>query len=247
MPRFCLLPLETTPRDPGANFRRLQTLLADCLPRERPDLVCLPECTLTGYLFTEEDFARFAEPVPGASTRRMAELAAQWGVFLCFGLLERTAEGVYNTALLLNPAGEIVLKYRKINEKPPFQPVRIANPHDERNTIPFYEAPWGRVSILICGDLFSEAVVRQLPAGLDYLLVPMSRAFDGVSPDPARWAREERAAYLEAARRTGAAATLIVNARETGIPEPAFGGALAVTAGEVAESPHGTSEPLIWG
>jgi len=237
MPRFCLLPLETTPRDPDGNLQRLQAMLDDLIPRERPELICLPECTLTGYLYEPDDLDRFAEPVPGTTTRRMAELAAQWGVYLCFGLLERDGEQVFNTALLLNPAGEIILKHRKINEQPPFA---------VGDAVASAATPWGRVSILICGDLFSDSVVSQLPAGLDYLLVPMSRAFDRVSPDRTRWEREERAAYIKAARRTGAA-TLIVNALETGLPEPSFGGALVVTTGQVAESPHGTSEALFWG
>jgi len=105
----------------------------------------------------------------------------------------------------------------------------------------------GRLSVLICGDLFDEGVVRQIDPALDLLLVPMNRSFDGASPDAARWEREERAVYIEAVRAAGVT-TAIVNALEVGTEEVAFGGALLV-AGDgrlLAESPHGTEEMVVY-
>ena len=70
-----------------------------------------------------------------------------------------------------------------------------------------------------------------------FCLLPLKTA----PRDPA--GNEARAAYI-----TTGTTTLIVNALETGLPEPSFGGALVVDAAGrlVAESPHGTDAPLIW-
>jgi hypothetical protein len=72
--------------------------------------------------------------------------------------------------------------------------------------------------------------------------------FDGRSPDPERWEREERKVYLDGVRAVGAT-TAIVNSLEIDSDELAdFGGALLVDgAGRVlAESPHGTDEALVY-
>ncbi len=235
--RLCLLPLQTEPRNPQANLRRFEARL-ESLADFRPDLVCLPECAFTGYLYAEDDLARFSESIPGPTVAHMAQVARRYGIFLCFGLLERAPEGVYNTAVLLDPQGNLLLRHRKNAEQPPF----VCG-----SRVPVAETPFGRLSVLICGDLFHDETIERLPQGVDLLLVPMARAFDERSPDAPRWERTERDAYREAVRRVGVPAA-IVNALETGIPEPSFGGALLVGAGGelLAEAPHGSDEALLY-
>ena len=233
---IALIPLKTHPRQPDANFREAERRLAQAADA-RAGLAILPECTLTGYLYDPADLQRFAEPIPGPSTRRMARLARRYGLGVCFGLLERTPQGVFNTAALLDAQGDILLIHRKILEQPPFL---------TGNEVRTVETAWGRVGILICGDLFSDQALSLLPPSLDLLLVPMARAFDRRSPDPERWEREERQVYLDAAARAGVR-TAIVNALDVGIPEPAFGGALWVgPQGQLlAESHHGSDQLLL--
>ncbi len=237
MAQLCLLPLKTIPRRPRENWRHFQSVLEGIAPH-KPDLVCLPECSFTGYLYETRDLARFAEPVPGPTTEAMGAIARRFDAWMCFGLLERAAEGVYDTAVLLNRAGEIRLVQRKVSERPPF-----ACGEDVHSTV----TELGRVAILTCGDLFAPQAVSQLPQDLDLLLVPMARAFDKRSPHPKRWEEEERAAYLQAVRETGALAAL-VNALDVGIEEPSFGGAMLVAPGGklLAESPHGTDTVLLY-
>lgn len=233
--RACLIPLRTLPRRVEENFAELERRLEEAA-RFAPDLVCLPECTLSGYLYEPDDFDRFAEPLDGPTAQRLADWARRFGVYLCAGLLERAPEGVYNAALLFDRRGDLLLHHRKIEEQPPFL---------RGQTFQRAETELGRLGILICGDLFHEPVAQQVAGSVDCLLVPMSRGFDGPSPDAARWEREERQAYLDGVRRLGVT-TLIVNALEPIPTEGAFGGALAVDAdgGLLAESPHGSDELL---
>lgn len=235
--QVCLIPLQTKVRDLERNLAHLTECLALAVPYH-PDLVCFPECTLTGYLYEEDDLKRFAEPIPGVVTNQLGQLAQAYEVYICFGMLELTEAGVYNTGLLLNKRGEIILKHRKVAEKPPFvNGDQIDSVHTEL----------GRLGILICADLFDESARANLDPTIDLLLVPMSRGFDGLSPDMNRWVDQERGVYLEAVETVGAT-TVIVNALVHDPDNASFGGALVVDAhgNLLAEAQHGTDEMLFW-
>ncbi len=241
MTTFCLIPLKTASRNYSENYQQLQQRLAKIVPKYQPDVVCLPECTLTGYLYEEEDFARFAEPVPGPTINKLSKLSAKYGIYLCFGLIEKGDQGrVYNTAVLLDSTGKILLKHRKNNEKPPFV---------NSETVSSVDTRFGKIGILICADIFSKEVVEKLNPELDFLIMPMVRSFDGISPNCERWLKEERNMYIDGAKATRTT-TLMINALaiETENEEPSFGGALVINSlGKlVAESPHGTDDLLIW-
>lgn len=205
----------------------------------KPDLVCLPECAFTGYLYEEGDFRRFAEPIPGPTVEEMARVAQKHQVYLCFGLLERTSKGVYNSAVLLDRQGRVLHIHRKNVEQPPFL---------NGEQVESVGTEFGMLGILICGDLFHAEVVERMGRDLRLMIVPMARSFDGQSPDKERWEREERSVYLDAVKKAGVPA-VIVNALEVGTEDSSFGGAMMVSAqGELlAESPHGTDDILVYG
>ncbi len=235
--RVALVSLRTLPRHPDANRREVETQLARIAPW-KPDLVCLPECTLTGYLYRGEDLKRFSEPVPGDSTNWFGALAGKYALYLCASLLERASAGFFSSALLFDREGRLVLHYRKVEEKPPFLP---------GDSFVSADTPLGRLGILLCGDLFNERIRRRLHGSVDWLLVPLARSFDGRSPDAACWEREERRVYLEAVQAMSVT-TFLVNALEVGEQEAAFGGAMIVGADGrlLAEALHGTSQILLW-
>jgi predicted amidohydrolase len=235
--RTALIPFQTEPAHPEANFARFCQQM-EHLALLRPDIVCLPECSLTGYLYEQSQVAQFAEPLSGATMRKMSDIAQRYRVYLCFGMLEAAAQGFFSTAVLLNREGEVLLVHRKNIEQPPF--LKGEGVHSVRTE-------WGEVGILICGDLFARRVVQRLSPCLRLLLVPMSRCFDGRSPDERRWVQIERRAYLRAVRRAGVPAVL-VNALEIGVDLPSFGGAMVVGADGslLAESPHGSDIPLCY-
>jgi predicted amidohydrolase len=235
--RVCLIPLQIEIKNPSANLQHFQQRLKEVLPY-KPDIVCLPECAFTGYLYDEQDFQQFAEPILGQTTTKISALAKEHSCYICFGLLESTSEGVYSSAVLIDKAGEILLVHRKIVEQPPF----ING--DQVKTI---ETEFGRLAILLCGDLFHDEVKVKIDKPLTALLLPMSRSFDGKSPDLERWVNDERQAYLNEVKKVGVTA-LIVNSLEMASPEASFGGAIVVNSNGkmLAESAHGTDEALIF-
>ncbi|MFE4632974.1 carbon-nitrogen family hydrolase [Streptomyces sp. NPDC056773] len=80
------------------------------------DLVVLPELWTVGA-FAYEQFETEAEPLDGPTYEAMAAAARDAGVWLHAGsFVERAGDGsLYNTALVLSPAGELAATYRKIH------------------------------------------------------------------------------------------------------------------------------------
>jgi predicted amidohydrolase len=85
-------------------------------------LVVLPECLDLGW--TDPSARALAQAIPGPHAAALAAAAREHGVYVAAGLVERhserhverQAERLFNAAVLLSPAGEILLHYRKLNE-----------------------------------------------------------------------------------------------------------------------------------
>jgi predicted amidohydrolase len=154
--RACIVPLKIESRNPITNLQNFKIQM-ELIARWEPDLICLPECTITGYLFEEGDLSQFAEPIQGPMVTRMIDIARKYQVYLCFGLLEHSPTGVFDSAVLLDRQGQILCLQRKNAEKPPF----INGTLVESVKIEF-----GKMSILICGDLFNDEVLRKIKSDL---------------------------------------------------------------------------------
>ena len=99
--------------------------LMDRALAEGCDLVVYPELTLTTFFprWYPDDEAEmdrwFERTMPNNATRPLFDKAKAAGLGLCLGYAEHTEEdGVahrYNTAILVDKAGEIVGKYRKVH------------------------------------------------------------------------------------------------------------------------------------
>jgi len=136
-------------------------------------IIVLPETSITGYLsqdlktnwhvkgmplepqYTGLDPAKYAEPVPGPSTKHFCELAKAEKVYLTIPLLEvdRPAVGVpryFNTVCLANPKGELVAHYRKLTPWP-VPEKSWATPGDRG--VQTHDTEYGRVGLGICFDI----------------------------------------------------------------------------------------------
>src|SRR5688572_2820956 len=99
------------------NFQRALDGVAEAA-RAGANLVVLPELFLGPYFCQRpDDRSAFdlAEPVPGPTTRRLAEAAREHRVVLVGGsVFEKSADGkFFNTAAVFNPDGALVGTYRK--------------------------------------------------------------------------------------------------------------------------------------
>lgn len=133
-------------------------------------LVVLPECANYQYFpASQEMLLALAEPLNGPSVQRWSELASSHGGYIAGGILERSDDGIHNSAVLVGPHG-LVGCYRKLHRFGWERDWLLAG-----NELPVFDLPDLniRVGMLICYDLrFTEAVARLALSGIDLLVVP---------------------------------------------------------------------------
>jgi formamidase len=96
--------------------------------------------------------------IPGPETERLGALAQETGLWLVPGsVFERADEGIYNTALVFSPEGELVTSYRKCF---PWQPYETSLPG--RSVVTFDIEGVGRLGLAICHDGVFPEIFRQL-------------------------------------------------------------------------------------
>jgi predicted amidohydrolase len=132
------------------NLRRAVRMVEDAAA-QGCRIVVLPECLDAGWAHPEA--RRLAEPIPGRHSDLLAGAARQAGIYVAAGLTERDGERIYNSAVVVSPEGEILVKHRKINE------LEIA--HDLYATgdrLSVAETALGRIGLTICADNFSSSL-----------------------------------------------------------------------------------------
>jgi predicted amidohydrolase len=135
---------------PAANLRRAVAAIATAA-HSGCQLVVLPECLDLGW--THPSARGDAEPIPGPRCEQLSRAAADHRVLVAAGLTERDGSRIYNAAVLLGPAGELLLKYRKINE------LEIA--HDLYaigDRLAVAHTALGTIGLNICADNFPNAL-----------------------------------------------------------------------------------------
>ncbi len=135
------------------------------------DIACLPETAIYGWV--NPDAHDRAHPIPGEDSQCLCEIARAHGLHLCVGLEEKDGERLYDSALLIDDKGRILLKHRKINllewlMTPPYSPGR---------EIRAVQTRFGKIGVLICADTHVGDVLRRM-ADLrpDMVLVPYGYA-----------------------------------------------------------------------
>ncbi|MEJ2438218.1 MAG: carbon-nitrogen hydrolase [Gammaproteobacteria bacterium] len=145
-------------------------------------LVLLQELHTSLYFCQSEDTAQFdlAEPIPGPSTQRLADIAREAQVVVVASLFERRASGLYhNTAAVLDRDGSLAGIYRKMHipDDPGFYEKFYFTPGD----LGFQpiNTSLGRLGVLVCWDQwFPEAARLMTLAGADILLYPTAIGWD---------------------------------------------------------------------
>jgi N-carbamoylputrescine amidase len=142
--------------DKPANVSRSADLIRSAAERGA-DLVVLPELANTGYVFRDRHEALdLAEPVPGGKTTAVwSELASRHHMTIVAGIAERDGDRLFNSAVMVGPKGYLG-RFRKVHlwgdEKKIFEAGDLG--------FPVYQAPFGRVAIAICYDVWFPETFR---------------------------------------------------------------------------------------
>ena len=165
--------MECVVGDKEANLAKMEDM-AKRARAEGARLIVFPELSLTGYV-CRDLYYELAEPVPGPSTERVAEIAREAGLYVVFGLPERSdisGSLLYNTAVLVGPEGLIGL-YRKMHlpTHSVFEEKRYFRPGHGPGV---FETKLGRIGLMICYDVFFPEVARLLKLRGAQLIVCIS-------------------------------------------------------------------------
>ena len=161
--------------DVEANVALAERLLGEAADGDA-DLAALPE--VFTYLGSSAGRAAAAEPVPGPTTERLADVARSRQMWVLGGsVIELDGEHRYATSVLFDRDGELVATYRKIHlfdvdlpGQPPFRESATFTSGDQLVT---HETDVGRIGLSICYDLrFPELYRGLMVMGAEVLFVP---------------------------------------------------------------------------
>jgi predicted amidohydrolase len=167
--------------DRRGNLARIEHAVAEAA-QAGADIACLPESVIYGWV--NPDTHQRAHPIPGEDSQRLCEIARRHRVFLCVGLDEKDGEHLYDSAVLIDDTGRLLLKHRKhilLSElmTPPYAPGQDVAAVPTR---------LGRIGVLICADTHENAILeRMAQCRPDLLLVPY-----GYAAEEEAWPRHAR-------------------------------------------------------
>lgn len=127
------------------------------------NIVCLQELFKTRYFCVTEDYSNFsyAEMIPGHTTDRLGQLAAELNVVIVASLFEKVDSGVYfNTTAVIDADGKYLGKYRKnhIPDDPGYFEKFYFSPGDTGYQV--FQTHYGRIGVLICWDQWYPEAAR---------------------------------------------------------------------------------------
>lgn len=147
-------------------------------------LVIFPELATTGY-FISDRIEALAEPIPGATTEKLTEIARDHDVWLVVGVAEAADGAYFNSSVLVSPEG-VMGTYRKVHlfdvEKRTFL---------EGDQQALFDTPFGTLALTICYDLLFPEYIRSLVlAGADIVVNSTNWINDAYQRDVWGWTGE---------------------------------------------------------
>lgn len=164
--------------DRRGNFVRIENAIREAKDAGA-DIACFPETAILGWV--NPDAHKRACPIPGPDSDRLCKLADDFNIHLCVGLAEKDGGRLYDSAILINSSGRILLKHRKMNlltelMRPPY------TPGEDMDAV---ETEFGKIGLLICADTHENPILKRgasrplrdmAALKLDLLLVPYGYA-----------------------------------------------------------------------
>lgn len=150
-----------------------------------PYLLLYPEFALTGFplLETAEEWIdKACIEIPGPETAKLQKAAQELKCYIGANSYEKDPEWpgrYFNCSYLIDPSGDVILKYRRINT------VHTASPHDFMDayldkyglegTFPVAKTELGNIAMMPCGEImYPEAARMFMFRGAEVLLHPTS-------------------------------------------------------------------------
>lgn len=150
----------------STNLQKARHMLEDALKERRLDLVVFPEDCITGPLPYNLEYA--CDITSGAIVF-FQKLARKHRVYIvCGSFIRKKHEGYFNTSLLIDRKGNIILEYEKNNLWIPERQYLTPG-----TSVPVVKTSIGTIGIVICWDLAFPEVFQELALqGADIVCCP---------------------------------------------------------------------------
>ena len=172
--KLALAQMQVAGGELDANLRRAERMIA-AAAHEAAQVVLLPEALDLGW--TSPVGRKLADTVPdGRACQAFRAAARRHGIYVCAGLTERDGESVFNAAVFVSPAGDVLLHHRKLNELDIGHAV-----YDQGDRLAVAHTPLAAFGLMICADgsVRGQVVARTLGLmGADIILSPSAWAVE---------------------------------------------------------------------
>jgi predicted amidohydrolase len=136
--------------EPYRNLERAAEMIQQA-SEKKCHIVLLPECLDLGWLHPSARTE--SKTIPGPYSDILCNAAKKHKIYVCAGLTESANNRIYNSAVFIDPEGNILLKYRKINEL-----VIAQEFYSIGDSLAVLETPFGIVGLNICADNYIDSL-----------------------------------------------------------------------------------------
>jgi Predicted amidohydrolase len=196
--------------------RAIEMIVEACESDTPPKLVVIPEFAFQGpprAVPVADWIERACTTMPGPITDQLAKVAQTYGIFIAgnhFEVDPKWPDRYFNSSFCLDPKGEMILRYRRINT------ASWTSPHDildeyracygDEGIYPVADTDIGRLAIFPCGEIAVPEISRMfMMRGAEVLLHPNNEPLNPTA-DAAKICRAaENMCYLISANVAGTA------------------------------------------
>lgn len=181
-----------------------------------PQLVVLPEFVFQGpqrATPASQWIERACTTIPGPITETLADLCREFGIYIAgnhFEVDPKWPDRYFNSSFLLDPKGEVILRYRRINTGSWTSPHDILDEYrdayGEDGIFPVADTPLGRLAIYPCGEVNVPEITRVfMMRGAEVILHPNNEPLTPIADMAKQCRAAENMVYVVSTNLAGTA------------------------------------------
>jgi predicted amidohydrolase len=173
--KLAMVQMDVIGGDPESNLQHAQERIREAA-ENGAKIALLPEAMDFGWCHTSA--REGAGMIPGGkSFEALSGAARENNIYVCAGIVERDGDKLYNSAMIIDRKGELLIKHRKLNE------LDFAHDlYDQGDRLNVVHTELGTLGLLICADANAKdfTISKSLAyMGADIILSPSAWAVPG--------------------------------------------------------------------
>lgn len=150
--------------DRAGNLLRIENAIKEA-KAQKVQIILFPESSIFGWVNPEAHLR--ATSIPGADSDALCQLAKKYQIHICIGLDEKEGEKLYDSAILIDDKGIILIKHRKINVLPEL----MTPQYSIGKGVQTIQTKFGKIGLMICADSFQAGLLKEMQQQKPQLLL----------------------------------------------------------------------------